>query len=114
MRQDIKDRWVAALRSGEYQQGRNFLRRDNDTYCCLGVLCDLLKADLKIDWKNREFENFSFANRDVFLPGSVSSLAGLESNDPMVTVDGKQRRLSELNDKGYSFPQIADLIEQQL
>jgi hypothetical protein len=35
---ELKARWVAALRSGEYEQGRRQLRA-GDTYCCLGVLC---------------------------------------------------------------------------
>jgi hypothetical protein len=32
--------WLAALRSGEYQQGKGQLNCDN-TYCCLGVACDI-------------------------------------------------------------------------
>lgn len=46
MNQDTKDRWVAALRSGEYTQGRGQLRRYNyETgvfeWCCIGVYCDV-------------------------------------------------------------------------
>lgn len=36
----IKAKWVAALRSGTYVQGKTRLRF-NDEYCCLGVLCEL-------------------------------------------------------------------------
>ncbi|WP_420431472.1 hypothetical protein [Candidatus Poriferisocius sp.] len=39
---DLIERWVEALRSGDYQQGIRFLRNTNDNYCCLGVLCDLV------------------------------------------------------------------------
>ena len=39
MRPVVK-RWVDALRSGEYKQGRNFLERDGK-FCCLGVLCEI-------------------------------------------------------------------------
>jgi hypothetical protein len=34
-------RLVEALESGCYKQGRYVLRRPDDTYCCLGVACDL-------------------------------------------------------------------------
>lgn len=40
MDKELKDKWVAALRSGEYKQGRSYLKR-GDLYCCLGVLCEV-------------------------------------------------------------------------
>lgn len=41
MNQEIKNQWVAKLRSGEYEQGYNALRSKDNKYCCLGVLCDI-------------------------------------------------------------------------
>ncbi len=44
MKKELRDKWVAALRSGNYKQGRQKLhvRLGNDhEYCCLGVLCDV-------------------------------------------------------------------------
>jgi hypothetical protein len=41
MKQNIKEQWVKALRSGKYSQGRIYLRSSSNQYCCLGVLCDL-------------------------------------------------------------------------
>lgn len=51
----VRDRWQAALRSGDYRQGRGVLARivvdDAATgdvsmqYCCLGVLCELAVED---------------------------------------------------------------------
>ena len=41
-REDVGRMWVAALRSGEYEQGKDLLRAGNNTYCCLGVLVDVL------------------------------------------------------------------------
>jgi hypothetical protein len=46
MKREIRDRWTAALRSGEYEQGRSTLRDREDRYCCLGVLCDVLGQDV--------------------------------------------------------------------
>lgn len=39
MTPELKAKWIAALRSGEYQQGRGRLRTDDNRFCCLGVLC---------------------------------------------------------------------------
>ena len=45
MKQEVKDEWVTALRSGDYKQGEGMLRQvldDNtEAYCCLGVLCEI-------------------------------------------------------------------------
>lgn len=42
--------WVAALRSGTYTQGQFKLRRLDNTYCCLGVACDLaVQAGVSLD-----------------------------------------------------------------
>lgn len=43
MSPELKTRWLEALRSGEYKQGRAYLRKD-DKFCCLGVLCDLIDS----------------------------------------------------------------------
>ena len=37
-------KWVDALRSGEYTQGQSCLRKTVEgvsTFCCLGVACDI-------------------------------------------------------------------------
>jgi hypothetical protein len=47
MDKELKEKWVAALRSGEYQQGRYYLRSEDDRYCCLGVLGCLIGKDKK-------------------------------------------------------------------
>ena len=56
MDRTIRDKWVAALRSGKYKQGRGALRvaggsynheapeSNEDRFCCLGVLCDVRGA----------------------------------------------------------------------
>lgn len=36
------NQWITALRSGEYKQGKGYLKVDNE-YCCLGVYCDVNK-----------------------------------------------------------------------
>jgi hypothetical protein len=54
MNPTVKALWIEALESGRYRQGKHVLRTDSDTYCCLGVLCDLVKPD---GWKQKSDEN---------------------------------------------------------
>lgn len=36
---EIQEKWVQALRSGRYEQTRQALRKGDNEFCCLGVLC---------------------------------------------------------------------------
>ena len=119
----IKQRWVSALRSGSYHQGRNFLRREND-YCCLGVLCDLHAQSYSQDWTLQEQRTttqdgtarsiFQYDGFYSVLPEQVVEWSGLDAQDPVVAHDEDLTSITKLNDlKGLSFEQIADLIEEQ-
>lgn len=124
MNPEVKEQWLAALRSGEYSQGIGVLRRADDTYCCLGVLTDLaVKAGVVPEWQQLEFGRQEYyipheTARDIdnaLPPHKVREWAGLESQNPHVKVDGKSRTLAGCNDDGdHDFNQIADLIEEQL
>lgn len=111
MNQEIKQLWVAALRSGEYEQARGRLR-DGDTFCCLGVLCDLHhKAGLGY-WYGEYY-----ADENEALPGAVVDWAGVPDFNPSI----KDIPLAVYNDgnstddiRPHSFQEIADLIEQHL
>lgn len=43
MNPEWKKKWVEALRSGKYKQGKEALCF-GDKYCCLGVLCEIAGA----------------------------------------------------------------------
>ena len=119
MNPQIKARWVAALRSGDYTQGKGALRR-GDEYCCLGVLCDLHRIETgetewvpggAYDWKGRKGRAiWTYARSAISLPNAVALWAGLYVPSPVVG----ESQLSELNDGGATFAVIADLIEAQL
>lgn len=117
MNQDIKKKWVAALRSGEYKQGRNSLKNHEGEYCCLGVLCDLavregLKVEEKFHPSNRQY---SFDGDFGFLPLSVRQWAQLSESSPTLTSGEDKEKLDCLNDLyRLTFNEIADLIEEQL
>lgn len=53
----ITNKWIPALRSGEYEQGTGTLRTVENQFCCLGVACDLIiKEDVfpEVDWLGNE------------------------------------------------------------
>jgi hypothetical protein len=111
MKQEIKDKWVAALLSGEYQQGHYNLKQNNK-FCCLGVLCDIHSKETGTEW----FEN-TYLNNIEDLPQDIIDWSGLEFTDPSVYCDKFKlvKKLSFLNDVyELTFLQIADLIEAQL
>ncbi len=116
MKPEIKARWIAALRSGEYVQGRDCLRRDlwtpasapgelTDAFCCLGVLCDLAAREGVVEWDGTDVL-YTFPQRgrgtDVLytspqrgrehwennvLPLPVMVWAGLAEDNPRVACD---------------------------
>lgn len=49
MKAELKAKWVAALRSGDYRQVNGSLKEELEAgtgefgYCCLGVLCELME-----------------------------------------------------------------------
>ena len=55
---DNAKRWIAALRSGEYAQGKGYLRTHDDTFCCLGVLCDVVDPS---KWKEFDIKTHTYA-----------------------------------------------------
>jgi hypothetical protein len=128
MKADIKDRWVNALRSGDYVQGTHCLLSESGSYCCLGVLCDLYmkESNEEMVWEATEDSNGdkmkvgSFLGYTTILPEPIMEWAGLIDQSPSVIyvdMDGDRGyfMLSNLNDDyEASFHDIAELIEEQL
>ncbi len=46
MNPELKAKWLEALRSGKFTQGRTVLKDSFGHYCCLGVLCEVAGLDL--------------------------------------------------------------------
>lgn len=119
----IRD-WVEALRSGRYVQGRERLvsldYEGNEEFCCLGVLCQMaIEAnvdDLEYDGDSTEGYG-TFNGEEAFLPGAVMRWVGFDTASPEVTVEldeeGSRQELVELNDQGWTFEQLAELIERE-
>lgn len=144
MNPDVKAKWLQKLRSGEYDQGRFFLRRkgrseaEADRYCCLGVLCEVAVEEGVIppavsghSWGDYRYMYddgseqalpdavADWAGLDDGLGTLVPGVARLESACPCAScrIGGipEAHTLAELNDDlGYTFDQIADVIEERL
>lgn len=134
MNPQVKEKWIDALLSGKYEQGSEKLRGANG-YCCLGVLCDLYAQEQNKEWdfkgysENSEEQNthpmdyWVFDGESEFLPDSVREWAGMTFKNPQVRVDVTDSdcedewfyhdEIANLNDTGYSFKELSNLIEQQ-
>ena len=102
---DIKDKWLEALRSGAYNQTTSRLKRRDEQgamyYCCLGVLCDIVDPE---GWDD-DLHHHGWCR----MPSNkIREISGL--SEYVFEVE----ELSEMNDKGSSFLDIADVIEQDL
>lgn len=126
MKRSIMKRWVKALRSGEYEQTKDKLVSEDDSFCCLGVLCNLSVDDGVGEWRHDHIlgrwffqcnEYFDFKDA-MELPESVREWAGMNSCDGAIRTDISPYSLiypptlAELNDNGKSFKEIADIIEK--
>lgn len=102
--EEIKQQWCDALRSGKYKQGKGFLCQrieDEFSYCCLGVLCDIL-----------ELYNFeTIAQKGIKTEDGYNYVDYLPENilDKYIQIE-----LATLNDSGNTFEGIANYIEQKV
>jgi len=113
----VKEKWIKALRSGEYEQGTHALKTkegDKVTYCCLGVLCEIYREENGKRWGKPTNQYPTFMKEMSVLPKKVMEWAGLDTPTGEITYkNGKFTALINLNDEeGKSFKQIANVIEK--
>lgn len=110
-----KAKWIEALRSGKYNQAREILY-NGEGYCCLGILCDI--SGLGKWTEDREYINtFGDDSSLTTLPEFVFTAMGFYESNPIplqgmnLDIRKGDGSLAELNDNGFTFSQIADIIE---
>lgn len=106
-------KWVEALRSGRYEQGKAMLKTKEGKYCCLGVACDLFMKDKGGEWGVDKYDLPHFQKQYGDLPTSVMEWLGLSDIEGCYRDDiGDRRDLTSDNDGGdYDFEDIASTIE---
>jgi len=131
MKKDIKKLWVEDLLSGNHGQTVGALKVGK-RFCCLGRLCDLsVEYGIGV-WVTNKYGTETFVcsdgrgnptdtlNRSVHcLPKPVAEWAGLGDDPTEVGINcaykGKNYfYLSNMNDSGITFPEIAEVIREQL
>lgn len=124
MNKGIKAKWVAALRSGKYEQTHGALRDGDKGFCCMGVLCNL-HAIANPKFAAKQKDPYTYDGKQGLPSRTVTDWAGisetervkyeLAGEDVLVSYKGNLKRLSALNDEyRLSFKQIANIIDRCL
>lgn len=124
-------KWAAALRSGEFKQGRGRLRTSDGGHCCLGVACELYRRETgNGKWVRYPSGELRFAvdgkECDLILPSEVRYWLEVGTGDVLIPHTNIRAEvgvppfvyLTTLNDgstgldiKPQDFNTIADVIE---
>jgi hypothetical protein len=118
MNAELKAKWLAALRSGEFVQGKGELLNDrqgsNKRYCCLGVLA--ICAGIS-EYAIARKSSLDHINRnDLIGPWNLDEKHQCTAYNSFNedTWDTPQRRLAGMNDNGEDFLHIAAWIEANI
>lgn len=116
--------FVNALRSGKYRQGRGKLaeykpEEKRVRYCCLGVACEVAKANgLELRRERVDFE-YGYAHDQKgldtsLLPRSVRDWFGFDSENPLLVTSPRDYYAVDCNDElRWPFQKIADAFENK-
>jgi hypothetical protein len=108
------ERWAEALEGGGFSQARGSLRH-GDSYCCLGVACELYRRETgRGAWEEAAglgggsmFFVLDGERDNAVLPEAVARWLGMRRRSSGY---GGRDQLSADNDSGKTFPEIARII----
>lgn len=96
---ELRSKWIAALRSGDFKQGEGQLRSaDRIKHCCLGVLCVVAGIPITEDGERVD----------------TDTGAGYDEIHEIIGGGEIAQTLYRKNDSGSSFADIADYIERNI
>lgn len=117
---EARTKWVEALRSGKFTQGKGRLQREDGSYCCLGVACEIYSQLTKNgEWTyflgipsiNPVFRSGN-EHANAYLPETVRKWLGLfDRTGKLVNLETTNDSLAKRNDLGTTFEEIATMIE---
>jgi hypothetical protein len=122
-----QQQWITALRSGGYIQGEGKLH-STDGFCCLGVAAkEFLTSDVEVtQYVDCSFTHWEYNGEPDVAPDYVMKALGLydsngstkayrsliDSTSPTLDdIPSYELGLTNINDNGKTFEQIADIIE---
>lgn len=132
------EKWLAALRSGEFKQTSGTLGRVRANtlaereHCCLGVACEMaelpsretdLRDGARVAYQSPKGSFISLPPLDVALWLGLEIPSWFESEEFNLRLDAPREyqdrpgyalgeyTAAEMNDGGFTFEQIADLIQ---
>lgn len=116
--------WIDALRSDKYRQTTSYLHTE-EGYCCLGVGCDITPEGGHPTWKPASRMRVNLGG-ELYEEDRRSEQGGLvyeyarggdlyvmpaEIRERYGITDRDQTHLTDMNDNGRSFTEIADWLE---
>ncbi len=109
-RDEFRRKWIEALRSGKYRQGRRELAKAIGNgcwgFCCLGVACDLHARENGTPWTRHGEGWMVYLDGGGWLPKMVEQALGLK--------DYQIYDLIRMNDEDRkTFAEIADWLEAE-
>ena len=97
---ELAEKWILALKSGEYAQDKKNLKTSNG-YCCLGVLGCILNTDQEKMYMNSDMK---IGNIIQNLPEDLNWITLAESKELV-------RSLALINDESNDFVEVIKYIE---
>jgi len=113
MKQEYKEKWLAALKSGDYCYTSSVLYQDG-CFCALGVLCEVVepnlarKATTALEGGPKALYEKLFTGRGGLMPSKVYEITGISDSD-----ENEVFRLNDLGDKP-NYDEVIVLIERHL
>ncbi len=112
MKPKVKKELLRRLRSGDYPQGKDFLRRkDGDVirWCFQGILCDIVEPD---GWDTQPAADGGFRHRNTEAPWYAATLPSLDVQRAAGIWFSDIEELVIMNDhESKTFHEIANRIE---
>jgi len=107
----LQKKWIKALRSGKYKQGRNYLRTNKNEFCCFGVLCDI--SEDNAEWRFRpQHSAYSIVIEypTQKLNFASMSMPPLELTKEVGLKPSEVNQIVKMNDSGASFEGISNKL----
>ncbi len=119
MKSHIKAAWLEMLSDPQYSQCTLVLSADYNCFCATGILCELYRREHEeaVDWDAVKWSKYAASTPDKYnnlcyafmgerhmIPQEVLDWAGLSSSQAL--------SVSQRNDEGFTFPELATYIRR--